>query len=126
MLERKKDEIDFLKDNAEVFFECVDLLKNHERLMISYNLVKYYIVLLRKFKGLLNINSLNQRFPNMKWQQYSATQEYKELVKEVNDDLCQIEVKFETIYDECEDILKEIEGINSKFKPVFNKDITET
>ena len=62
--------------------------------MISYNLVKYYIVLLRKFKGLLNTNSLNQRFPNMKWQQYSATQEYKELVKEVNDDLCQNEVKF--------------------------------
>lgn len=94
--------------------------------MISYNLVKYYIVLLRKFKGLLNPNSLNQRFPNMKWQQYSATQEYKELVKEVNDDLCQNEVKFEGIYDECEDILKEIEGINAKFKPVFNKDITET
>ena len=54
ILERKKDEIDFLRDNAEVFYECGEVLKTQEKLMLSYNLLKYYVILLRKFKAGLN------------------------------------------------------------------------
>jgi hypothetical protein len=41
--------------------------------MLSFNLLKYYIVLLRKFQAGLNKNSLNERFPNMKWNEYVST-----------------------------------------------------
>ena len=100
-------------------------MKPHEKLMLSYNTLKYYIVLLRKFKSILNKNSLNQIYPNMKWNQYVATQEFKELVKETDDDLSQNEVKFNQLYDQCEDVLKDISEINSKFGAAFNQDITE-
>ena len=124
-LERKKDEIDFLRDNAEVFYESIEFMEPHVRLMLSYNLMKYYVVLLRKFKGLLNKNSLNERYPHMRWTEYVSTPEFKELVKEVDDDLNQQEMKFVTLYDECEETLKEISEINSKFKAAFDREITE-
>lgn len=67
VLERKKDEIDFLRDNAEEFMDCGNILKIHEKLMLSYNIMKYYVILLRKFKSTLNPNSLNTLYPNHKW-----------------------------------------------------------
>ena len=35
--------------------------------MLSYNTLKYYIVLLKKFKAHLNSNALSQLYPNMRW-----------------------------------------------------------
>ena len=67
ILERKKDEIDFLRDTADEFLDLRDILKPHERLMLSYNLTKYYLVLLRNFKEGLNKNELNARYPGLKW-----------------------------------------------------------
>jgi len=43
-----------LKDNALEFLEVGDILKSAEKLMLSYNLLKYYIILLRNFKNSLN------------------------------------------------------------------------
>jgi len=99
LLEKRKDEVDFLRDNSEVFYECVEFLKPHERLMLTYNVLKYYIVLLRKFKKNLNKDSLNQLYPNMKWNGYITTDEFKDLVKETSEDLSQNEIKFTTLYD---------------------------
>jgi hypothetical protein len=73
IFERKKAELDFLKENSEVFIACKDFLKPHERLMISYNAFKYYIVLLRKFKEMLNKDDLNKQYPNKKWNEYVST-----------------------------------------------------
>ena len=67
ILERKKDEIDFLRETADEFLDLRDILKPHERLMLSYNLTKYYLVLLRNFKEGLNKNELNARYPGLKW-----------------------------------------------------------
>ena len=79
-----------MRDNSEVFAdECGEFFKTHEKLMLSYNTLKYYIVLLRKFKNNLNSNTLNQLYPNMRWNEYSGTKEFKELVKEVDEDLNQ-------------------------------------
>jgi hypothetical protein len=56
LLEKQKDEIDFLKENVFEFLEVGDVLKNHEKIMLAYNLLKYYIVLLKNFKDSLNKN----------------------------------------------------------------------
>ena len=93
--------------------------------MLSYNTLKYYIVLLRKFKNNLNSNTLNQLYPNMRWNEYSGTKEFKELVKEVDEDLNQNQVKFSQLYDSCEDYIKQIGEINSKFYNAFNREVTE-
>lgn len=126
-LERKKDEVDFLRDNSEVFFEeCGEFFKPHEKLMLTYNTLKYYIVLLSKFKKHLNKQSLTQLYPNMRWQEYIGTADFKELVKEVDEDLSQNEIKLAQLYDQCEDVIKEIGGINSKFSAHFNREVSET
>lgn len=41
--------------------------------MLSYNILKYYVILLRKFKSGLNPNSLNDLYPNLKWNDYCKT-----------------------------------------------------
>lgn len=67
ILERKKDEIDFLRDNAEEFLEQRQILKPEERLMLTYNLLKYYLVLLKGLKESLNVNQLDKLHPGLKW-----------------------------------------------------------
>jgi hypothetical protein len=62
-------------------------LKPPERLMLVYNLKKYYIVLLRKFRQGLNKNSLKDRYPNLKWDEFTTTKEFRELVSEVDEDI---------------------------------------
>lgn len=93
--------------------------------MLSYNILKYYVILLRKFKSGLNPNSLNSLYPHLKWSDYSKTKEFKDLVSEVEEDLSQNELKFSQLYDKCEDYLKEISEINPKFKAAFTPDIEE-
>lgn len=93
--------------------------------MLVYNLQKYYIVLLRKFKQSLNKNVLNERYPGLKWNEYSTTKEFKDLAKEVDDDLSQNELKFTNLYDQCENYLKQISEINSKFKTAFTYQIKD-
>jgi hypothetical protein len=57
-MEKKKDTIDFLRDNSEYFGSITDILKPHESYMLAYNTLKYYIILLRKFKDKLEQLSL--------------------------------------------------------------------
>lgn len=45
--------------------------------MLSYNLTKYYLVLLKSFKDSLNKNDLNQRYPNLKWNEVLNTKQFK-------------------------------------------------
>lgn len=63
------------------------MLKAHEKLMLSYNVLKYYIVLLRNFKASLNANSLNNLHPGLKWADYIKTDEFRSFAEEVNTDL---------------------------------------
>jgi hypothetical protein len=74
--------------------------------MLSYNTLKYYIVLLSKLKKNLNKNSLSQLYPGLSWAEYASTAEFKEIVNEVQDDLSQNEVKLAQLYDECEVVIK--------------------
>lgn len=78
-----------MRDNAEEFLDCGSILKVHEKLMLSYNVLKYYIILLRKFRSGLGLNALNTRYPNLKWNEYSKTEEFKSMVAEVDNDLSQ-------------------------------------
>lgn len=45
--------------------------------MLSYNLTKYYLVLLRNFKEGLNKNELNARYPGLKWNEVINTKQFK-------------------------------------------------
>lgn len=87
--------------------------------MLSYNLLKYYIVLLRSFKDGLNKNDLSQRHPGLKWGEVLATKQFKEFSKDVDECLNQASVKLVNLYDQCRQCLKDIEEINSKFTGAF-------
>jgi len=127
-LDRKKDEIDFLRDNVEILMKSGgDMLRTHEKYMLAYNLQKYYIILLRKYRaGLASKQYLNDKFPGLKWSEYIMTPEFKKHVKDVEEDLGRAEVKFETYYDNCGYLLKEICDVNSGFKAAFKVEINET
>jgi hypothetical protein len=56
-----------LRDNAEEFLEQREILKPEERLMLTYNLLKYYLVLLKGLKESLNVNQLDKLHPGLKW-----------------------------------------------------------
>jgi hypothetical protein len=60
-----------------------DLLKTHEKYMLAYNLQKYYIILMRKYRaGLGSKQYLNDKFPGLKWNEYITTPDFK---KQIND-----------------------------------------
>ena len=84
-LDRKKDEIDFLRDNVEIFMKSGgDMLRTHEKYMLAYSLQKYYIVLMRKHRsGLGNKQYLNDKYPGLKWNEYIVTPEFKKQIKDV-------------------------------------------
>jgi hypothetical protein len=125
ILERKKNEIDFLRENAEEFLDLRVILKPHERLMLSYNLLKYYIVLLRGFRDSLNENDLAQRYPGLKWAEVLGTKQFKEFSKDVEECLNQAALKLANIYDQCRGLLHEIESINSKFLAAFSSEVED-
>jgi hypothetical protein len=93
--------------------------------MISYNLTKYYLVLLRSFKDGLNKNELNQRYPGLKWNEVLNTKQFKEFFKDVEECIDQSSLKFSNLYDQCKGCLKDIEEINSKFVSAFGPDVED-
>jgi hypothetical protein len=54
--------------------ETGDILKNHEKYMLSFNLLKYYVVLMKNLTKELNAESLEKRYPQKyKWAQFIKT-----------------------------------------------------
>ena len=90
--------------------------------MLSYNLLKYYLVLINGYKATIgSVAGLNEKYPNLKWNEFATTKEFRELKGEVDTDINTQEVKFESLYDQCEDYLEEINQINTKFNTAFNR-----
>ena len=56
--------------------------------MLIFNLLKYYIILLRQFKMDITPGRLEKTYPNKKWEQYCKGKQYEEIVEEVNQDIC--------------------------------------
>ncbi len=52
--------------------------------MLSYNLTKYYLILLKTFKDGLNKNELNQQYPGLKWNEVLSSKQFKEFYKDVD------------------------------------------
>lgn len=93
--------------------------------MLSYNLLKYYIVLLRTFRDGLNKNDLIQRYPGLKWQEVLTTKQFKEFYKDVDESLNQATVKLANLFDQCRGCIKDIEEINSRFTAAFGADVDD-
>lgn len=91
--------------------------------MLSYNLLKYYIVLLRGFRDSLNKNDLAQRYPGLKWTEVLSTKQFKEFFKDVDESLNQASLKLANLYDQCRGTIKEIEDINPKFAAAFGSEV---
>ena len=113
--------MDFLKDNAEVFYENSDYFRTDERYSLTFNLVKYYVVLLREFIENLTPEKLSLLYPNLAWTDFCKTNEFKDIKKEAEDDRTKYEHMFDELYGQCSYCLKEIEEINSKFQGAYDK-----
>ena len=67
--------------------------------MLNYNLLKYYVILLRRFKKDLSVEALDKKYPNKRWKEYSLNPQFKEMEQEVAEDISHHEVKFFGLYD---------------------------
>lgn len=76
LLGRRKDQIDFLGDTIELVESVSDLFEVHEVLMLKFNLLKYYVILLRRFRKEVRVEVLEQKYPNMKWKEYGSTKQF--------------------------------------------------
>lgn len=93
--------------------------------MLSYNLLKYHIVLLRSFRDGLNKNDLAQRYPGLKWAEVVNTKLFKDFFKDVDDSIAEASLKLSNLYHQCSDCLKDIEEINSRFAAAFSEEVEE-
>lgn len=81
-VERKKDEIDFLRDNSDIFMREASMLFPAVRLMLCYNLHKYYLILLRQFRaGLSSKHYLEDHFPGLKWGEYLDSDDFRKQLR---------------------------------------------
>jgi hypothetical protein len=70
-------------ENALQFYENTDYFRTEERYSLTFNLIKYYVILLREFIENLNPAKLNALYPNMAWNDFCKTNEFKDIKKEV-------------------------------------------
>lgn len=56
--------------------------------MVIFNLLKYYIILLRQFRKDITLEQLEKSYPNKKWEQYCKSNQYQEMAEEVDQDIC--------------------------------------
>lgn len=91
---------------------------------MTFNLIKYYVILLREFIENLNPVKLNAMYANMAWNDFCKTNEFKDIRKEAEDDKAKYEHMFDELYGQCSFCLKEIDVINSKFQGAYDKEIT--
>lgn len=94
--------------------------------MLAYNLLKYYIVLLRNFRQFMCSQALKDKHPQLNWDDFWKTKEFKEICKETEEDLVKYETKFDSLYDQCEGIIARIEAVNPKFIAAYHREITES
>ena len=93
-LERKKDEIDFLRDNSEIFMKEASMLSPAVRLMLCYNLHKYYVVLLRQLRaGFASQNYLEEHFAGLRWGEYLGSDDFAKQVRSVKEDIGRAEIR---------------------------------
>ena len=94
LLGKRKDRIDFLRQNADLFLNCGYTLTNQQKMMLVYNLYKYYVVLLRQFHKQFDVPYLQKQYPGKDWAGYSKTKQYKDLQTQVSQDQSRYEMKF--------------------------------
>jgi hypothetical protein len=84
-------------------------------------LLKYYIILLREFIDSLTPVKLDKLYPNLAWGEFCKTNEFKDIRKEAEEDRSKSEMVFDEVFNQCSFCLGEIEVINSKFRPAYDK-----
>lgn len=84
-------------------------------LALTYNLIKYYVILLREFSRNLKPEILEKKYPNMKWREFIKTSEFNAIRLQTKNSLDEGEKKVLMLYDECRDVLHRIKPVNPTF-----------
>ena len=80
-----------------------EYLRPFIQFMVAFNISKYSIILLRKFRrGIESQHYLKTNYPNLNWGEYSHTEEFKKFMKDIDEDLGKAEVKLGYLYENCQ------------------------
>ena len=76
-LQRKNDEIEFLSDNYKEFKNSKGILKLIESTPLCYNLLKYYIILKRKFLSELQSGAFIKQYDKFNMKGFANTKDFR-------------------------------------------------
>lgn len=129
-LYHKNSEIEFLYNNYKEFKEVHGVLTVIEKMPLCYNLLKYYIVLKRKFIDSLTSGKICQQYQKEmvveQMRAFMKTDSFKKQLKEFQEQEYEATVEFEALHGDCKVSLNMIHQINTTFKECFHDKITET
>ena len=113
-----------LKQNYETFANCCgSALQEEEKLMLCYNLLKYYIILLRQLRSSLSCKSLALEYPKFQWEEFLQSSCFLRFRQEVESDLQYSLIKYNITYHQCKVMIGQILQLNPSFGESFSYDV---
>lgn len=97
-----------------------------EKFPLCYNLVKFYIILKKKFINDLKSGNIAKEAPQLRLKEYIKTLSFKKQYKEFGEELENGIFHFDNLYSQCQDCLEEIAKINNKFNDSFTSSVAES
>lgn len=65
--------------------------------MISFDLLRYFLVLSRRLKEELTLSNLNKSHPNYQWKKFLLTSNFKELEKDIFEEMQKYQLKLDSL-----------------------------
>jgi hypothetical protein len=110
--------VKFLHDSEEDL--SLNLNIDHSEIMaFRYNVLKYYVMLLRQLLDSLRPDVFEKKYPKCKWKEFFKTSEFSTLKREISDLLGKAEIKVSEAYDKCKSELQTVRKFNPKIEHVL-------
>lgn len=95
--------------------------------MFAFNLIKYEVILLKKYLEQLNAPNYNKKYKTLKldWPGMFTTQEFRLHQVNVANELSKMQMLFNDLYTKCKMDLEEISKLNEYFSARFSSTIEE-
>ena len=110
-IELTHEKIKFLLMSEEEMIETNEIMSAEEIYTLRYNLIRYYLYLLKLFLKNLTPEFLSKE-AELKWDEFVKTKEFKDMVKEYRNEEENAELKMEALYDQCIENIEEIKNFN--------------
>lgn len=120
------DKIQFLHSLEEdISVNFNSFMTTTDVMPLRYNLLKYYHILLSNFLKEITVSKLEQKKPNLKWKEFSKTDDFKAVKRDVEKLIDNLDIEISNVYDQCRGNMTAIEKINPQFPKICEPSVTD-